>query len=261
MNSSLTYQTGTYFSNAFGTEREFGFAVPGWDGTLGNSTPRLPLLVLLHGRDCDRWSWWNNTRIRRWLAAYGVATVFYEGGDGWYTDAFDGSANWEQDFLHDFLPHVEAVLPIAPFDKRNHAVGGLSMGGYGAVKLALKHPEKFALSFSHSGALEKPRVAEPHPIFGHPVEDRARRIREDVFFLTERAACNLPTERPFLMLDCGLDDDHLDANRRFRDHLVFLGYPHLYRELPGHHTWPYWDRAFKTLLPEIASRIGAQARN
>jgi putative tributyrin esterase len=258
--SALTYQTGTYFSQAFGQEREFGFVIPDWDGNLTDDTPRLPLLVLLHGMDCDRRSWWDRTRIRRWLVPYALATVFYDGGNGWYTNAFDGSADFERDFIEDFLPHLEATLPIAPFDKRNRGIGGMSMGGYGAVKLALKHPDKFSLAFSHSGSLEKPRIGEPHPVFGHPDQDRSCRVQEDVFRWAERASCNWYTDRPFLMLDCGQDDPHLDASRRFRNHLVFLGYPHFYRELPGYHTWPYWDRAFKTLLPDIASRIGAMVR-
>ena len=255
------YQTGSYQSNALGGVREYGYIAPDWNGTLTDETPRLPLLIMLHGKDGNRESWWNNTRLRRWIAHYYLVTVFYDGENGWYTDAFDGSADFETDFMQDFLPHIESTLPVAPFDKRNRAIGGFSMGGYGAVKLALKHTDKFSLAISHSGSLEKPRTPEEHPVFGHPIMNRVLRVQQDVFRLAERAACNWYTDRPFLLFDCGLNDELLEGNRRFRDHLNFLGYPHQYREMPGFHTFPYWDRAFKTALPEIAHRLGATIRN
>ena len=255
-----TYHSVAYNSKAFRSQREYGVIVPEWDGILTAETPRLPLLIMLHGMDGDRHSWWNNTRLRRWIAHYNLVTVFYEGENGWYSNGFDGKTPFEDDFFQDFLPHVEANLPVAPYDKRNRAIGGFSMGGYGAIKLVLKQPEKFSLAISHSGSLEKPRVAEDHPVFGHPTHNRSYRGSEDVFLLAERAACNWITERPFLLFDCGKDDELLEGNHKFRDHLNFLGYPHAYREMSGHHTFPYWDRAFKTALPEIAHRLGATVR-
>ena len=76
----------------------------------------------------------------------------------------------------------------------------------------------------------------------------------------ESALSRWPLQRPRLYFDCGLKDDLLESNRRLDGYLTFLGYPHTYQEWPGYHTWPYWDRAFRTLLPTVAQELGAARR-
>ena len=110
------------------------------------------------------------------------------------------------------------------------------------------------------GSFEKMQTASPHPVFGDPEQDRGMRHRENPFWLIEQALCRWPTERPRLHIDCGTEDALLTSNRRFADHMNFVGYPCAYRELPGQHSWPYWDRAFKTALPELARSLGATAK-
>jgi S-formylglutathione hydrolase FrmB len=97
--------------------------------------------------------------------------------------------------------------------------------------------------------------SERHTIFGCAAEHADIRRRENPFWLAEQALCRPPVERPRLFLDCGLDDPLLAVNRQFSEHLNYMGYGHTYRELPGHHTWPYWDRAFKTILPDLIRAI------
>jgi putative tributyrin esterase len=242
--------TGTYISRALQREQPYAFFAPTPDG----SGQRYPLLVLLHGRDGDYQDWATYTRMARYAARYEMVIAFPDGGNGWYTNAADGSARYEDDLIQDFLPHLQETLPILP-SGQNWAIGGLSMGGYGALKLALKYPRLFSLAVSHSGSLEKPHTPEAHPIFGDPQADAPFRKSESVFALAELALCRWPTERPRLYLDCGLKDELLAGNRRFKDHLTFIGYPHQYREMEGYHTWPYWDRAFKTALPDIAEHF------
>jgi S-formylglutathione hydrolase FrmB len=111
------------------------------------------------------------------------------------------------------------------------------------------------VAVSHSGSFEKMRTPEIHPVFGNPQQDARLRHAADPFYLAELAMCRWPTERPFLYLDCGLSDTLLEGNRRFAAHLHFLGYPYSYREMPGYHTWPYWNRAIRIVLPTIAQKI------
>lgn len=249
--------TGRYLSGALGREQPYAYFLPDDpDGGEASSQRRYPLLVLLHGRTGSYTDWPTKTRIARVVAAYPLVVVFPEGDEGWYTNAADGGTRYEDDLLQDLLPHIQATLPVQPPGKA-WAIGGLSMGGYGAVKTALKHPHLFSAAVSHSGAFEQVRNSKPHSVFGDPDTHAALRHAEDVFALVEQAMCRYPTERPRLSLDCGLQDDFLEINRRFDAHLTFLGYPHTYREMPGYHTWPYWDRAFRTSLPEIARALGA----
>jgi S-formylglutathione hydrolase FrmB len=119
------------------------------------------------------------------------------------------------------------------------------MGGYGALKLALKHPDMFVSAVSHSGALARARG--PFPVKSEdPFQAEMRRIfgehpeggPDDPFALAERLE---PARRPALRIDCGTDDRLLEDNRAFHAHLEKLGYPHEYLEAPGAHEWGYWD--------------------
>jgi S-formylglutathione hydrolase FrmB len=256
--AALPLQTGTYFSRALQREQPYAwFAPPSWDGTLTEATPRYPLLVLLHGLGGGHQDWAQNTRIARYAAEQEMVIAFPDGGDGWYTNAVEDGPRCEDDLVQDFLPHLQATLPLLPPGK-HWAIGGLSMGGYGALKIALKRPDLFLFAVSHSGALEQPKTPQPHPVFGDPNRHSAQRRAEYPAYLAELALCRWPSERPRLYFDCGESDALREENQRFADHLRFLGYPHTYREMPGYHTWPYWNRAFRTALPIIAQAIQEQ---
>lgn len=248
-------ETRAYFSQALGREQPYSYIAPsGWDGCLTVEARRYPLFVMLHGYKGRYTDWTTSTRLARYAAAYEIVFVFPDGGNGWYTNAADGSARYEDDLIQDFLPHVQTTLPLLPPGK-GWGIGGPSMGGYGAVKLALKHPDLFSIAVSHSGAFERTQTKKPHPVFGDPESDASLRRAENPFSLVEQAMSRWPTERPYLALDCGDRDDLLEGNRRFQNHLRFIGYPHVYREMPGQHTWPYWDRAFRTVFPEVAAKL------
>ncbi len=247
--------TGVYTSRSLEREMPFAYTLP--DAAEHEPNARFPLLVLLHGLNADHRSALTATRIARYASAYRLIVAFPEGGLGWYTNAADGTARHEDDLIEDFLPHLRSTLPLAE-PRKAWAVAGMSMGGYGAVKLALKHGLLFGTAMAHSGAFEKPKTPEVHPVFGHPTENASCRLQENPFALAERAMCRWPAERPYLYLSCGTEDFLLDTNRRFRDHLHFIAYPHLYTESPGLHTYPSWDRALRTTLPFLAARIGAE---
>lgn len=256
---ALPIQTGTYLSSALGCEQSYTYIAPAaWNGELDAVTTRYPLFVLLHGRNSDHTQWARYTRLARYAAAYALVFVCPDGGNSWYTNAADGSARREDDIIQDFLPHIQETLPILASGKA-WGIGGLSMGGYGAVKLALKYPRLFSLAVGHSGAYDKMKTPKPDPVFGDPEADAALRRAENPYSLAELAMCRWPTERPRLFLDCGESDPLVESSRRFRDHLNFIGYPYLYEELPGQHTWPYWDRAFRTVLPAVAQALGAKS--
>ncbi len=129
------------------------------------------------------------------------------------------------------------------------------MGGYGALKLALKYPRLFGHALSFSGALNVTRLPEYHQVFGHPVADRAYRRANDLFYLAEEALCEMPIERPHISLNCGTEDPFVEASRAFHQHLQFLGYGHKYWEEKGQHTWPYWNRALRRALPELLAQM------
>lgn len=242
---------GEYFSRSLNCRRPYGLLMPDDEEEL--SRP-LPLLVLLHGLNGKWTSWPQSTRIAAHLAGSGLAVLLPDGGNGWYTNGLNGE-RWEDDIILDLIPYIENVLPL----NGRRAIAGLSMGGYGALKIALKHPDAFPLAISHSGAVDITSASNPNPVFGSASADAGFRRRESIIWLAEQALCRFPSERPQLFLDCGLSDELLAANRSLSEHLNFLGYGHQYREMPGHHTWPYWDRAFRTIKPELLSALRVSA--
>jgi S-formylglutathione hydrolase FrmB len=132
------------------------------------------------------------------------------------------------------------------------------MGGYGAVKLALKYPNLFSSAHSHSGALDFARNyatrgddwgREFKFIFG----DTPAGSDNDCFALAEKLDVS---ERPALRIDCGVDDFLLDDNRAFHAHLETLGYTHEYGEFPGAHNWDYWDTHIREALSFHARNLG-----
>jgi len=211
------------------------------------------LLLLLHGLNGCYKDWMEHTRLARHLRGRDIIVVCPDGGNGWYTNAAGDGERREDDLVHDLLPALEADLPLLPAPAR--AIEGASMGGYGAVKLAMKHSNLFRCAVSHSGAVNAASSPNLDAIFGDQDRDSAFRKNESLLSLAEQALCRLPTERPQLMLDCGLNDPLLAANRAFSEHLNFIGYGHTYRELAGHHTWPYFDRAFRSALPAILAAL------
>jgi putative tributyrin esterase len=141
-------------------------------------------------------------------------------------------------------------------NRRGRAIAGNSMGGYGALKFGLKSPDMFTLAASMSGALDTPARTDDESInqaLGPPnstvreANDLQRLVRE---FPVERAPL-----LPYLYLDCGLDDRWLDTNRSFASLLLEQKIPHEYREVPGGHVWPYWDRQVHEVLRLAAERM------
>ncbi len=132
------------------------------------------------------------------------------------------------------------------------------MGGYGALKLALKHPGLFCAAVSHSGAVEVGRrdftgdtdwAREWRPVFGAKPQDGPN----DLYAL----AAKLDPAHPLsLRIDCGVDDFLIEANRAFNAHLTELGVAHEYAEHPGQHDWNYWNRHILDTLAFFGGVLG-----
>jgi putative tributyrin esterase len=202
-------------------------------------TPPFPVCYLLHGLSDDHTSWSRRTSIERHVADLPLLVVMPDGGRGFYCDAVAGPA-YERYLLEDVLGFVDRTFQTIP-ERRGRVIGGLSMGGYGTVKLALKFPQLFCSAVSHSAAfdvrrrIERPEVsAEMCRIFGPSPGGGP----DDPYALAEQIDRQL---LPALRLDCGLEDGLLEENRAFHRHLEQLDIPHEYAEFPGAHTWDYWD--------------------
>lgn len=216
------------------------------------------VLFLLHGLTGSAGDWVSErARLAEHAAAHRLIIVVPEGRDGWYTDSATVPAEkFETYFIEELLPDVERRFRTHA-RREGRAVAGLSMGGYGALKFGFKHPEKFALVASMSGALGAASWTDPAslPQFVRPSIERVfgpadspTRVANDLFRLAREVAPERVAALPFIYLDCGTEDYLIGSNRDFSALLLERKIPHEYRQLPGGHTWPYWDRQVREIL-------------
>ncbi len=213
-----------------------------------------PTLYLLHGLSDDHTTWLRRTSIERYVASLGLAVVMPSVHRSWYTDMAEGGAYFT--FVADELPRLcRRWFPLS--DRREDTyVAGLSMGGYGAFKAALRHPERYAAAASLSGAVDFARYAEQTTEGLRGRELRAivadpsavRGSDDDLFALAARVASG-GGDVPALYACCGTGDFLYDDNLRFRDHAAAVGLPLHYEEHAGReHEWGYWDERVRDVL-------------
>jgi S-formylglutathione hydrolase FrmB len=207
--------------------------------------PPFGLLIQLHGLSDDHTIWARRTSLDRYVAELPLVVVMPDGGRSFYCDAAEGPA-YEAHIMKDVIGFAEKCFPVRK-DRRARAIGGLSMGGYGAMKLGLKFPNVFASVVAHSSAFDfahNPKMLD-NPERRRITGDRVPGGRDDIFALAEKCP---PRKAPALRFDCGLDDGLLDSNRRLHKHLAKLSIRHEYREYPGDHNWAYWDEHARQAL-------------
>src|SRR3954464_33416 len=127
-------------------------------GYAADAGRRYPVLYLLHGADSDYQSWTRYGDAQAITAHAAMIVVMPDGGsDGWYTDWYEGDRpvqpRWETYHVGELVPWIDATYRTIAA-RRGRAIAGLSMGGYGALSYAARHPGTFAAAASFSGALE-----------------------------------------------------------------------------------------------------------
>ena len=226
---------------------------PDQDGMLAaESHRRYPVLFLLHGLSDNHTIWQRVTSIERYVSGMNLAVVMPDVHRSYYTDMASGHRYWT--FVSEELPRiVRSLFPISA--KREETfVAGLSMGGYGAFKLALSHPDRFAAAASLSGSLDLAANLEPRDrVWRHDLRSifgdlkKVAGSHNDLLALADSLAAS-GKPQPALYQWCGTEDFLYHLNTSFRDHAERLGLDLLYEEGPGDHTWEDWDRQIQRVL-------------
>ena len=220
-----------------------------------------PTLYLLHGLSDDDTIWLRRTSVERYAAPLGLAVVMPQVHRSFYADEVHGNRYWT--FLSEELPEIVASFFRVSPRREDTFVAGLSMGGYGALKWALRHPDRFAAAASLSGALDLAarRRSTRHPgllgnVFGDgPVEGTP----DDLLWLLGRADVAV---LPPLYVACGTEDELLADNEAFRAACAARGVPVTVDLGPGAHEWGYWDARIRDVLAwlPLAGPVGEPAR-
>jgi S-formylglutathione hydrolase FrmB len=215
---------------------------------------KMPVLWLLHGLSDDHTAWTRKTSIERYVEKRGIAVVMPEVARSYYADMEHGLKYWT--FISEELPAVARRLFPLSEKRSENFVAGLSMGGYGALKLALSFPERYAAAASLSGAVDPhsflssvinvpARKNDVKNIFG--TLDNIKGTKNDLYTLLKTGIKNR-IKFPALFQCCGTGDFLYQDNLKFRDFLKKSGVKAEYKEGAGVHEWGYWDAAIQDVL-------------
>jgi len=232
-----------------------------------SSATRYPVLYLLHGFGGHYSDWVTRTNVADYAAQYRLIVVTPEGNNGWYTDsASTATDKYESYLLKELIPDVEKRFRTIE-SRYGRGIAGLSMGGYGALKFGLKSPATFAFAGSLSGAVAVPSWNEDDyqnlksihdsafSAFGPPGSET--RKANDIFEITRNLSNARIASLPYLYLDCGTEDVLISDNNRLAALLREKKIPHEFRELPGDHSWPYWNQQVQEVLKIAAGKLRA----
>jgi S-formylglutathione hydrolase FrmB len=221
---------------------------------------KFPVLYLLHGGGGGFRDWSNYSGVAGY-AERGLILVMPEGNSSYYTNAASRPQDRYEDYIvHDLVADVEQRLPAAS-GRTQRAIAGVSMGGFGAVVLALKHPELFIFAGGMSSALDVPsrpfsikRVSQYRQhssIFG-PWGSQSRST-SDPFVLARRSAD--PTQAPYLFLTCGDQEGLLATNKKFAELLQQRHFAYEFHISHGGHDWNQWDRNLPDLMKSALGHL------
>jgi S-formylglutathione hydrolase FrmB len=137
-----------------------------------SSPRRYPVLYLLHGAGGDENDWSSRTDLASYIAKYNLIVVMPAVGNTWYANsASDEKARYEDVIIRDLIPHIDAKYRTIG-NWHGRAIAGLSMGGFGALKFALRYPHLFVFAASFSGAFDAPRT----DIIANATDERSKNL-------------------------------------------------------------------------------------
>ena len=255
----MAHVTCQFFAETLGVSTSMNVLLPQAAGTgqigMGGARRKAayPVLYLLHGWSDDDSIWMRRTSIERHAAELGLVVVMPRVELSYYQNMATGMRFW--DFISAELPDLCAQwFPISTRREDTFAAG-LSMGGYGAFRLGLACPERYAAVGSLSGALDiammrdnwadEGRLQKLKAIWGADFQHLGE--ESDLFCLAEKLVQSGQPQPRFYQW-CGTGDFLYQSNLKFRDHAKSIGLELLYSEGPGDHSWGHWDREIQGIL-------------
>jgi S-formylglutathione hydrolase FrmB len=241
-------------SKLLGRELKYGVYLPPSYSSSPNK--KYPVLYFLHGlfEDETRWSTRGQTdQIMNRMIAEGkigefIVAIPY-GGTSFYTNTRDGSEKWEDALVMEFIPLIESSYRVNA-TRATRGISGTSMGGYGALKIAMKHPDLFGSASAHSAVLlqdlSAAKVSAGRLQRFQAMFDKIYGINQDLSYWEANNPMTLAKDTKKLnglklYFDCGTEDDYgFDVGTRQLDEMLTkAGYPHESHLYPGRHGWDY----------------------
>jgi S-formylglutathione hydrolase FrmB len=245
----------TFHSAALNRDMQYRVVLP------ANIPPgrKLPVVYLLHGGGGGYRDWSNYSDAAR-FAEWGLILVMPEGHSSYYTNSADHPQDRYEDYIvSDLVADVDARFPAAT-TRESRAIVGISMGGFGAVKLALKHPELYVFAAGMSPAIDVPsrpfsvkRIDQwrhHSSIFG--AWGSQTRRDNDPYVLARSAD---PAKVPYIYLSCGDKEGLLSANRKFAGLLDQRHFQYEFHVTHGGHDWNQWNAQIASVFEGLRQYI------
>jgi S-formylglutathione hydrolase FrmB len=235
-------------------------------GATKNPPQRYPVLYFLYGLGDNEqtlfnsggWTLLDDLRQRHTIGDFLI--VAPEGRRGFYINSADGSVRYSDFFLQEFIPLIESKYRVSS-GRKNRAISGISMGGYGALRFAFSHPEMFSAVSAQSAALitESPEELDSAArsgaplgkvlaaVFGNPI-NVSHWKNNSPSVLAQRNAAAL--RKMAIYFNCGQDDNYgfEKGAAALHDQLQKEGVKHEYRAYPGDHSLAYFLSHFEEVL-------------
>ena len=213
------------------------------------SAKELPVVYLLHGYSGNHLDWITKANgFEKAADQYNMIIICPDGGFGsWYWNSpVDPKSQYETFVSVELVKAIDEKYKTIK-DRTGRAITGLSMGGHGALYIAIKHQDVFGAAGSMSGGVDIrpfPNNWEMAKQLGTYAEQPERWEKNTVINML-----NLLTPNSLaIIIDCGTDDFFFKVNENLHQQLLYRNIPHDFISRPGAHTWPYWTNAVKYQL-------------
>lgn len=231
---------------------------PKADGSRAYAASPWPTLYLLHGFSGSRSAWLRGTDIEKWVAEHACAVVMPDGGNRFYIDNEETGERYGAMVGQELVDVTRRMFSLSRA-REDTAIGGLSMGGFGAILNGLRYADTFGAVIALSSALITDEVAGMTPegggnniapygyyrnTFGEP--SRLLGTAKDPKHLARERAND--AERPRMFLACGSEDFLYPNNLDFHQHLTAIGYSHEWWVRPGVHDYVFWSMAMRAAM-------------
>ncbi|MGM0505871.1 MAG: alpha/beta hydrolase [Bacteroidota bacterium] len=240
-----------------------------------DSNRRYPVLYLLHGFSDDETGWVQFGRTAETAdqsytddESVPMIIVMPDAGVSWYINNYDGTLRYEDFVVEELIPHVDETYRTRP-DREFRAVGGLSMGGYGSLILALNNPTLFSSVVPMSAGVftDEEIVSMPQQrwdyLLGTPFQEGLEGEERLTPHYREHSVLDRVREMPEAQLaslrfwiDCGDDDFLIRGNMALYEALLERDVEAEFRIREGEHTWSYWREGLPDLLSFVSESFG-----
>lgn len=249
------------YSSSLGTQQQVYVIIPqsNVNGEIGienkcecNKSRGHKSLYLLHGLSDNHSIWLRRTSIERYAQEYGLCVVMPFGDRSFYTDIKHGGKYYT--YIAKELPKIIGEMFNVSNRREDRFIAGLSMGGYGALKIGMRECDTFSAVAGLSSVADinwgKSMFRDDMVhIFG---EDINIPKEDDLFYIAEE--CNNNPNKPRIFMGVGTDDILYDSNKKLKEKFDSLDFDYTYKESKGDHCWAFWDEYIQYVIKWIYNK-------